>query len=201
MKGMTMNKVAAILGGSPELPEHLNKILELEKDIALFGINHHASKLIDCDFIVFSDLKLTNEPSNRKRIPAEFDVHDFIKPLKGKRICQHNTFSDVNITELPKVGNSAMIGVLAAQMLGFNKIYIAGCNCYQSTKLYFHQGKNEKNFRDAPDLGEYLQRWDFTFNFISNDTEIISLNKNIQKTYVKNIKKRGLENHGIKSNN
>ncbi|WP_339862363.1 hypothetical protein [Paremcibacter congregatus] len=112
---MTRGKVAALLGGGPSLPDQLKHI---PPDAVLFGINHHASRLVDCDYIVFNDL-ITWEA---------------VKDLPGRKISRWGQ-------DIRWPAKRGMIsGVVALEYVlqaGFDLVILAGFDCYQ-TGLYFY---------------------------------------------------------------
>ena len=145
---------AAILGGAMSLPSDLPFI---PPDTTLFSVNGHASRLVNCDYIVF------NDPHTKDHL---------IKEATGEHLSQWPELSTIDLSHLFKVGNSAMFAVLAADFLNYKEIYIFGVDCYQGERMYFHQPKDEKNFRDAPNLANYLKRWKECFQQLPDDVQI-----------------------------
>lgn len=109
--------IGAILGGGPSLPEQLEAI---PKDAVLFGINHHASKLVDCDYIVFND----------------YHAWNMVRTLSGKKICRWHEFADIQHDCAPGV-ISGVLALRAALVMGLSPIILAGFDCYQNGG-YFH---------------------------------------------------------------
>ena len=93
----------------PSLPAHLEK---LPTGCALFGINHHASRLVDCDYIVFNDEH----------------TWELVKDLPGKKISQFAGKNDI-LVEGHKNALSAIVAMREARDMGFDEIYIAGADC------------------------------------------------------------------------
>lgn len=86
----------------------------------LFGINHHASKLVDCDYIVFND----------------YDCWDLVRELPGKKISRWPGRCDIH-NECRAGIISGVVALEFAQKMGFLKIILAGFDCYQGDG-YFH---------------------------------------------------------------
>jgi len=135
-RGVHAGKVAALLGGGPSLPEHLE---DVPKDAVLFGINHHASRIVDCDFLVFND----------------FGGGELTKDLHGKKICRFKEYADIKI-EAPKGLISGVVALRAAQFMGFSTILLAGFDCYQSPGYFY---KNEHNRGHDLPLKTHLDYW------------------------------------------
>lgn len=112
---MTKGRVAALLGGGPSLPEQLKQI---PSDAVLFGINDHASRLVDCDYIVFND----------------FGGWELFKHLPGRKISRWG--QDIRFPA--KRGMiSGVVALEYALKSGFDLVILAGFDCYQ-TGAYFH---------------------------------------------------------------
>lgn len=129
-------EVAAILGAGHSLPEHLAKIPDF---VVKFGINHHASRLIDCDYIVFND-----EHGG-----------ELVKDLPGKKICRFREYADILI-DAPIGVISGVIALRQAQKMGFSSILLAGFDCYQRPG-YFYKDEHNRG-HDLP-LETHLNYW------------------------------------------
>lgn len=112
--------IAAILGGGTSLPKQLKSI---PKDAILFGVNDHASKIVDCDYIVFND----------------YIGGELYKNIKGKKICRFREYADI-YQECEKGLISGVVALRAALKMGHSPIILAGFDCYQDG-AYFHGGK------------------------------------------------------------
>ena len=133
MKKIHAGKLGVVLGGGPSLPEHIKLIPE---NAVLFGVNYHASKLIDCDYIVFND-------------PVDYSG------LKGQKVSRFRELSDI-YRDSPKGLNSGVIATLFALETGCNPVILAGMDCYQG-QSYFHSDEYNRG-QDIP-LKDQLNYW------------------------------------------
>lgn len=106
---------AVILGSGPSLPKQIRAI---PFNTVIFGVNQHASRIIDCDYIVFND---------------EHTFED-VKNLKGKKISRWR----YDITyDVPKGLISGIVALRAARIMGCAPITLMGFDCYEN-KGYFY---------------------------------------------------------------
>lgn len=110
-------RIGVILGGGPSLPEQLKNI---PKDAVTFGVNHHASKLVTCDYIVFND----------------YHGWPLVRDLPGKKICRWHEYADIQQDCAPGV-ISGVLALRVALKMGLSPIILAGFDCYQGGG-YFH---------------------------------------------------------------
>ena len=127
---------AAILGGGPSLPDELKKVPD---GTVLFGINHHASRIVTCDYIVFNDYK----------------GGELTKDLPGKKICRFRDYADI-YENYPEGVISGVCALRAAQFMGFGNILLAGFDCYQSPGYFYNNDHNRGH--DLP-LKTHLEYW------------------------------------------
>lgn len=120
---------AAVLGGGPSLPEQLELLPE---GVTLFGVNHHASLLVDCDYICF------NDPWGA----------DLVAGLPGVKISRHADLADIHVDVC---AISAILAVEAARRLGFNYIYLCGMDI--SGRHFHDDGPTNINFDD------HMRQW------------------------------------------
>lgn len=133
--GAAKGRPVAILGGGPSLPEHLEIIRRDYPDAVLIGINHHASKIVDCDFIFYND-------------------RDTAKVLKGVKGVTIGSFPECDIVRPTTPGAlSSCRAVKIAREMGGKPILLAGMDC---SGTYFH-GEYENPRGD--NLQMHLQYW------------------------------------------
>lgn len=116
--------IAAILGGGPSLPEDLKSI---PKEAVLFGVNGHASKIIDCDYIVFND----------------YHGGVLFKGLKGKKICRFREYADI-YQDCEKGLISGVVALRYALAERYSPIILAGFDCYQQGGYFHDNTQNER---------------------------------------------------------
>lgn len=136
LKSRHTSNVAAILGAGHSLPEHLKKIPDY---VVKFGINHHASRLVDCDYIVFNDE----------------GCGELVKDLPGKKICRFRQYAD-NLIDAPIGVISGVIALRQAQKMRFSTILLAGFDCYQKPGYFYSEEHNRGH--DLP-LETHLNYW------------------------------------------
>lgn len=130
-----MDKIGVVLGGAPSLPEHLKLIPE---NAILFGVNYHASLLIDCDYIVFND-------------PVDYSH------LNGKKVSRFRELSDIYY-DSPVGQNSAIVAARFALEIGCNPVILAGIELYQGDG-YFHDLERTNRGHNLP-LNQQLKEWE-----------------------------------------
>lgn len=115
LRNIHSGRGAVILGGGPSLPKQIKSI---PFNTVIFGVNQHASRIIDCDYIVFNDE----------------GVFEQVKTLKGKKISRWR----YDITyDAPKGLISGIVALRAAQIMGCSPITLMGFDCYEN-KGYFY---------------------------------------------------------------
>lgn len=134
--GVAKGRPVAILGGGPSLPEHLEIIRRDYPDAVLIGINHHASKIVDCDYIFFND-KHTGP---------------FVKDLPGLKIGSFPEWCDI-VRQTTPGSLSSCRAVKIAREMGGKPILLAGMDCGGS---YFH---GEYYNKRGDNLKMHLQWW------------------------------------------
>ena len=130
---------AVILGGGSSA---LDDIKKAPNNAVILGINHHATRFIDCDYIVFND-----------KIMAEL-----VKDYPGIKLSIHEHLSEYDLRMGPKMGNSSSQACWAAWLMGCDPIILAGMGCYQDAKVYCHEyGENE--IPKIWPLQNYINSW------------------------------------------
>jgi hypothetical protein len=134
-----MNKVAAILGGGPSL---LDEIKNVPMHAELYGINHHASYLVKCDYIVFND----------------FGTWDLVKRLPGKKISRWPERSDI----CRPFKDGQISGVCALEYCvekDYDEILLAGFDCYQKDEYFHSPGQPTGASASFRKLKDQLDYW------------------------------------------
>lgn len=144
--GKYVGQTAAILGGGPSLPDDIKGLPKA----VLFGINYHAPRIVDCDYLVFNDRK-TPHGRPMKEAMAEYP---------GVKLSRHLHQSDYDLTYLCDPGMSSIQAVFAADLMGFDEIILCGMGCYQDG-LYFH--KTEEKPLVSETLHRQIKRWRLCF--------------------------------------
>ena len=116
LRGLHSGRSAVILGGGPSLPKHIKTILD---DAVVFGVNFHASRIVDCDYIVFNDEHTIKQVEN----------------LKGRKISRWGR--DV-IQDAPRGLISGVLALRAAKMMGCAPIILMGFDCYENKGHFYN---------------------------------------------------------------
>lgn len=133
---------AVILGGGPSALDDLKKA---PSDAVIFGINHHATQFIDCDYIVFNDQSMAK----------------LVKDFKGIKLSIHEHLSEYDLRMGPKLGNSSSQACWAAWLMGCDPIILAGMDCYTGEKMYCHSYEEYELPKIWP-LQNHINSWKVT---------------------------------------
>lgn len=120
-KGRHRGQRCAVLGGGPNLVEDIRLARHrLLREGVLIGVNQHAL-LLNLEYIVYQDKELW---------PI----------LKGHAsvISHHKDACDIWSGIVPDFGFSGGTAVWIAEYLGFDEIYICGCDNYMTSRRYWH---------------------------------------------------------------
>lgn len=125
----------AILGGGPSLPAHMETLARDWPEAVLLGINFHAPKLVDCDYIFFNDEwtgpQVAEYPGTKVgRFPAWCDI---LRPCAPGNL-------------------SSCLAVEVAREMGGRPILLAGMDCGED---HFDGSVNDRK----PDLQKHLRYW------------------------------------------
>lgn len=131
--------IAAILGGGPSLVEQLRQIPPCAD---LYGINHHASQLVDCDFIVFNDER----------------TWDLVKRFPGKKISRWRNKSDI-LWDSPQGQISGVCALRYCLTKDYTAILLAGFDCYQKDEYFHTPGVPTDASGAKKTLKEQLAQW------------------------------------------
>jgi len=130
---------AVILGGGSSALDDLKKA---PSDAVIFGINHHATQFVDCDYIVFNDKPMA----------------ELVKDFKGVKLSIHEHLSEYDLRMGPRLGNSSSQACWAAWLMGCDPIILAGIDCYTGKKIYCHDYEDHQLPKIWP-LQNYLNSW------------------------------------------
>lgn len=131
--------IAAILGGGPSLVEQLRQVPPCAH---LYGINHHASQLVDCDFIVFNDER----------------TWDLVKHFPGKKISRWRNKSDI-YWDSPQGQISGVCALRYCLTKDYTAILLAGFDCYQKDEYFHTPGVPTGASGAKKTLKEQLAQW------------------------------------------
>jgi len=118
LRGKHAGRCAIVLGGGPSLPKQLKNKPD---NAVVFGVNSHASKIIDCDYIVYND-EMTFQT---------------VKGLRGRKISRwrHDIVQEASIGVI-----SGICALRAAQMMGCWPIVLMGFDCYENKGYFWNLG-------------------------------------------------------------
>jgi hypothetical protein len=117
----------AVLGGGPSLPEQL---AQLPADAVCISANQHGALLHPCRYIVALD-----------------DIEDRLRP-HGLPIISPRRWADYRVQDFGTwKGNSGLLGLYVAWVLGGHPIIAAGMDCYTGG-TYFHDAEAPSSSRD-----------------------------------------------------
>lgn len=117
---MSEKGAAAILGGGPSLPGDLKRI----PPATLFGVNYHALRLVDPDFIVFID----------------FATRYLLGETSARLITNRPTVDDIYPKEAPAFTSSSHLATWYAVEQGYSPVILCGMDLYQGDN-YFYDNK------------------------------------------------------------
>ena len=156
LKNSCKGQTLAILGGSPALIRDMELLPETDQ---LWGLNHHAL-ILPLDRVVVWDVKLWK----------------YIKDDKDKFIVSgaifHNIPADIDKDIIAvedahqlSLRYTGALALYAADVMGFSKIYVAGCNQYEDPqRLHWWSGPNtvksekHKQLNDDPNcMSKYVR--------------------------------------------
>lgn len=126
--GVANRRPAIVVGGGPSAPSQLARLAYIHSHMIVISANGHAAKLgLEPDLIVCKD-HLHTETRER--------MEDILRPLGAPILCRHY-WADYRLARWPVQGNSGMLAIAVAAMIGCGQIFPIGFDCYQSG-TYFH---------------------------------------------------------------
>lgn len=120
----------------------LKQIEQVPHHAHLYGINYHASKLVQCDFIVFND----------------FGTWDLVKTLPGKKISRWKERSDIQWS----FKDGQISGVCALEYCiaqNYDEVLLAGFDCYQKNEYFYSPGQPTGASAARKSLKDQLTSW------------------------------------------
>jgi len=145
LKNKHAGKPVAILGGGPNLPDDL---LRLPAGCITIGINHHASRFLDVDYLCFCD--------SPKHYP---DRLAFTGEYVGRRLTFIAGYSDWDVTGCDYLyfGRTFPFAAWAAEWMGADPILLCGFDCFMTGEHFYD---DPESFRfDAERVENELAIW------------------------------------------
>lgn len=131
-QGRHRGQRCAVLGGGPALVDDLKAVRPLIlREGVLVGVNQHAL-LLNLDYIVYQDKELW--PILNGHAPV---------------ISHHKDACDIWSGICPDFGFSGGTAVWIAEYLGFEQIYICGCDNYMTSRRYWHSKNGDLRVEDG----------------------------------------------------
>lgn len=120
-QGHHQGQRCAVLGGGPNLVSDIRSVRHrLLREGVLIGVNQHAL-LLNLEYIVYQDKELW--PILQGHAPV---------------ISHHKDACDIWSGICPDFGFSGGTAVWIAEYLGFDEIYVCGCDNYMTNRRYWH---------------------------------------------------------------
>lgn len=147
-----MGRVAAVLGGGPSLPGDMAR---LEKTysaaagarILLIAVNYHAPFICDPDFMIYND-----DPNSDPQLLGA------VNAAKAIRVSPDPS-SDIEFDVPVWTGSySSNTATWFALWMGCNPVILCGMDCYQGSKVYFHEYSHDAPCFHYP-LEDHLRAW------------------------------------------
>jgi len=121
----TISKPVAVLAAGPSLPDDLISIFQ--KKAVYIGINHHAERLVDLDFIVFTD--------RAEDVPG---LKESLKSHKNK-ISMSNDSDYLLDVPYWKEGMTASLAIWFACFAAKKEILLCGFDLWESNPSHFYK--------------------------------------------------------------
>ena len=132
LEGSHRGQRCVVLGGGPALVEDIKAVRPLLLQGGVWiGVNQHAL-LLSLDYIVYQDKELW--PLLKGHAPV---------------ISHHKDACDIWSGIVPDFGFSGGTAVWIAGFLGFDEIYVAGCDNYMTTRRYWHSKLGDLRVEDG----------------------------------------------------
>lgn len=122
------HRPAIVVGGGPSAPQQLEYLRKQGADYLVLSANGHAVKLgLQPDYIVCKDHKHTETKALMEPMLREI----------GAPLLARHYWADYRLARWPIQGNSGMMALGAAALMGCAPIFPIGFDCYQGA-TYFH---------------------------------------------------------------
>lgn len=138
-RGIHTGRPGAILGAGPSLPEDLKG---LPGNTVLFSVNHHALKLVECDYAVYMDTHTANYLSGVKTI----------SPWLG---------ADIRITDGVMTNLTSPVASRIARIMDCAPVILCGMDLYQGDNYFYDAAVFPAGARKS--LAAHLTRWRWVF--------------------------------------
>jgi hypothetical protein len=146
IKNGFFNWPIAVLGGGPSLPSDL--LVIPEKSIKI-SVNHHATKITDCNYMVFLD----DPYIFQDMMPA---VHQYA----GRRFSRMDKYSDFERDcRIWSEGNSSTLACWFACHLGGNPVLLCGMDCYQGEAYFYERTGHDASKELRKDVQHHIRPW------------------------------------------
>jgi hypothetical protein len=151
MKDSFKGRTIAVLGGGPSLPGDLEKIdnVEFLPDTVLISVNHHAARLVVCNYMVFAD------------DPIQWpDFYEIQKEYIGRRlstICAYSDFEHDCVKWFE--GMSSSLATWFACHLGGDPVLLCGMDCYTGDAYYYERTGYDATKETRKELKHHLRPW------------------------------------------
>lgn len=136
IKNIHAGRPAAILGGGAGLPE---QIKTLPDNCLMIGVNHHAARKYEIDYVVFNDT------------PASCRWPDWESEIKAIAAIKYSVVpyqSDIDPSFGWDAGFSAGTATFLGLHLGCDPVILCGMDCYTRDRDYFYNAPGETPNRD-----------------------------------------------------
>jgi hypothetical protein len=147
LQGVHAGEPIAVLGAGPSLPADLER---LPAGAILIGVNHHAIKIIDVDYLVFMDY-----PGRIPDLMAAVEAHE------GRRITPMLAYTDYDISTVKfwDGGFTAAFATWIACFLGGDPVLLCGMDCFTGDNCYFYESEFPKHPSYHYSLDKHLGAW------------------------------------------
>ena len=157
----------AVLGAGPSLPEDLKKLPE---GCLYMSCNHHAFRLIDCQFMVFLDDPKHPSQNGRDEYKEAIKRDDI---FKISQLLDYTDYYTVN--EFPKIlnpiGETGMFGVWVACYITSGDVYVCGMDVKRDGQEHFYEAREKASWGGVHYNGK-IKKWKQVFHFCEKPERI-----------------------------
>lgn len=151
-EGRHRGQRCAVLGGGPALVDDIKAVRpRLLREGVLVGVNQHAL-LLPLEYIVYQDKELW--PILKGHAPV---------------ISHHKEMCDIWSGIVPDFGFSGGTAVWIADYLGFDEIYICGCDNYMTNRRYWHSKLGDLRIEEGI---SNIQAWIKVRDYMKNPDKV-----------------------------